>query len=547
MTISMILLAGFWATVWSVIKWILVGVGVICLVSSLVLLVLYAIGEEDEEALTSSGIFAIPGILLTLWWLFIPYWSICQWVLFLVLLILTIVIRYNNGWTPIFIGFLIGTLILATYLILVHLIIPYWKICLIVLGTIVGIILVYKGLFIPFRNYRRKCLIKKLKTLTSGIPFLENAISDSQSATIVKQTIKKFRALNKQMKQATTIEEQQQIKKKIFEEKLFAFYKISLPAEYKGDEYSENYFTEQLNQAISENNVDVLRKDREEQRILNNLPTTEAKIIEEFERKYDFTKDNINFESRLKAIKNMDVSPSGFSLNNTSERKIKNQTLSYQALANSISEEGIRLSNIQQNFNTELNKIRLIAYRNIYLGIELLNYGRDNSGGEKHYAEKDMFNIDISKFNTIDINIGIISMDYANVINDALNKFNNFNSSFGKNTGNVGKGLAAIIAGATAYAEEHEKKINANRKAQAELVEIMRNSIPKIQEAKTALKETFELMEAIVKVNEGFYRKYAELRDKVFKSNERLSMDDVQKLVEEINEFRKISVKKIKK
>ena len=27
--------------------------------------------------------------------------------------------------------------------------------------------------------------------------------------------------------------------------------------------------------------------------------------VEEFERKYDFTKDNINFESRLKAIKNM--------------------------------------------------------------------------------------------------------------------------------------------------------------------------------------------------------------------------------------------------
>lgn len=547
MIISTVLLAGFWAAVWSVIKWILVSVGIICLVSSLALLVLYAIGKEDEDAFTSSGIFAIPGILLTLWWFFIPYWNVCQWVLFLVLLTLTIIIKYNNGWQPIFMAFLIGTLFLATYLLLVHLIIPFWEICLIVLGIIAGIILAYKGIFIPCRNYQRKCLVKKLKTLTSGIPFLENAVFDSQSAAVVKQTIKKFRTLNKQMKRTTTFEEKQQIKKKIFEEKLFAFYKISLPAEYKGNEYSENYFTEQLNQAISENNVDVLRRDREEQRILNNLPTTEAKIIEEFERKFDIEKDNINFESRLKSIKNMDIAPSGFSFNNTSEKKIRNQTLSYQALANSISEEGVRLSNIQQTFNIELNKIRLIAYRNIYLGIELLNYGRENSGGEKHYAEKDMFNIDISKFSTIDINIETISMDYANVINNALNKFNDFNRSFGKSTGNIGKGIVAGVVAIGSYVEEHEEKINANRKAQAELVKVMRNSIPKIQEAKAALKETFELMEAIVKVNEGFYRKYAILRDKVFKSNENLSTTDVQKLVEEINEFRKISIKKINK
>ena len=45
MTISMVLLAGFWAAVGAFFKWALVGIGVICLVSSLVFLIRYVHNE----------------------------------------------------------------------------------------------------------------------------------------------------------------------------------------------------------------------------------------------------------------------------------------------------------------------------------------------------------------------------------------------------------------------------------------------------------------------------------------------------------------------
>ncbi|MEE1094628.1 MAG: hypothetical protein U0L08_06815, partial [Bacteroidales bacterium] len=232
----------------------------------------------------------------------------------------------------------------------------------------------------------------------------------------------------------------------------------------------------------------------------------------------------------------------------TSTDKMKNQTYKFANLANSMVEEIYELANTQNILNTELTKIRLTAYRNIYLAVELLNYQRDNAGGKGLYVEKDSINANVSQIQTIDINFDKISMNFNEVSNKALKGFDKSMASLRSMGYNPGKkaalGLAALSA-IGAHISQRYQVIEQNRSEQYRITTEIKKIIPQLQQGRADLLRTIEVMEAIVKSNNGFYAVYAPLRDKVFNYNKEMTQEDVVVLIDAISSFKKTSTTKL--
>ena len=87
---------------------------------------------------------------------------------------------------------------------------------------------------------------------------------------------------------------------------------------------------------------------------------------------------------------------------------------------------------------------------------------------------------------------------------------------------------------------EREQKKEANREQQRKLVKNIEKTADAIQEEKTAIKSTLELIEKIVKTNIDLYCAYVPLRDKVFSGSIELTKNDFLPLVKLVGAFNDI-------
>lgn len=499
MTISMVLLAGFWVAVGAFFKWALVSIGVICLVSSLVFLIRYAIGEDIDEGLTSSGIFAVLGVLLTLWWLFIPYWNVCQWILLVALLVMSI-IMWTSSYCEKKIKYVISviTLVFGLFLLTKYVIIPNLKISLIVLSAIAGIFICYifyKIVIIPYKQRQRRKLSWKLRSVVGGMPIPDNAVFDRKSEKLAKKALKTFKNLNKKVRNAKTIEKKQEFKDKIFEKRLFTFYELSLRAESNGNEYAYSQFEIQLAEAKLVKDVSILRKDAEEHKILTNLPTLEMKFISEWRPKIDrIINHNKDYTCDMQEVQYMDTTKKVLFWRRESYGKLAEQTRRFEEIHNTMISELEQLFEYQKMLNDELTKVRLIAYRNIYLGTELINYYTDSVSGKYLNTEKDIFSI-------------------QNQFNEILDVYNKYN-----------------------FVWKNELK-----QIQKEIKKEISKLESKVLRTRGQLGRTLELMEAIIEFNNSFYYAYAPLRKKVFVLNSMLEQEDLIQISKVINSFNRLT------
>lgn len=68
------LIVYFWATIWAIIKVILGIAGVVMLVASI-----FRIAFDEDKG--TSWILGIGGLALTIFFVIVPYWSVCRWIL----------------------------------------------------------------------------------------------------------------------------------------------------------------------------------------------------------------------------------------------------------------------------------------------------------------------------------------------------------------------------------------------------------------------------------------------------------------------------------
>ena len=313
----------------------------------------------------------------------------------------------------------------------------------------------------------------------------------------------------------------------MFDKQLIIFYELNIYPESKVSEYVENYFQRSKD----------LRKDIDEQNILQRNPK-ELVLIQNLKTKLSRIKvpDAV---ARISQIESMDISNwIGF----TSIDKLALQTQSYKSFLDELIEIVEELDLIRGDVNNELTKVRLVAHRNIYLAREVVNFYL-SKGKNNEEMEKSLFNIDISRLERSSLNLDILTMDYGNALaTGALAGLGIVNSlrGSGVRVGNKAAAAAAIAGAALNNLAEREQKKEANREQQRKLVKNIEKTADAIQEEKTAIKSTLELIEKIVKTNIDLYCAYVPLRDKVFSGSIELTKNDFLPLVKLVGAFNDI-------
>ena len=334
------------------------------------------------------------------------------------------------------------------------------------------------------------------------------------------------------------------IVKEFFDKKLEFFYNVSIRNEAGCEVYKK--FAEQLHKAISIMDFNLLRMDFDEKALLVS-------------KEYDFS---TKVQSYKGVVEKMDISylmkqydvvkdmeTSGY-LGFTSIDKLASKTQNLQKLYTPIKREYDRLRKVSDEVNYYLTLVRTVAYRNIYLGVELLNYIRDNAGGKSLMTQKD-------KVNAGDVmNVGKVSSDSLQMdsMNNVANTLNGLMSNaledkqlrkFVMNNPKMATGAAALAVVGNLLGERIEK-IENNNELQKQLITSISQMVDGYNSGKAGLLRAIEVIKALSKANIGFLAIYAPLRDKFFVEEcTTASMMDLQNLAKATQEYKHISDTKL--
>ncbi|MDE6415665.1 MAG: hypothetical protein K2K68_01390 [Duncaniella sp.] len=222
-----------------------------------------------------------------------------------------------------------------------------------------------------------------------------------------------------------------------------------------------------------------------------------------------------------------------------------------------------RYSKTVETVNNALGLVRLLAYRNIYLGAELLNIIRENAGGGKLSTAFDAVELTsglkikklkIEQFSTKEA-IGDILSAGANAAFDMIDnglKDKNIRKAAQDNP----KAAALAVAGVAAVAainsgidawKKRNAKIEGLIKKEEAIISNMEQIVDSYLDSLASNERALELIMAIIKANQGFRAIYDSLYHKVFVSKDlqSVSMMELKQLTLALQEYKKISDSKL--
>ena len=283
------------------------------------------------------------------------------------------------------------------------------------------------------------------------------------------------------------------------------------------------------------------RQDEEEEVILANRKTNNEKELEH----YRHILDNNRVVAILdKLSSNKDMDTRGF-LRAVSVRKLENQTNIYEELFESLKYEYEELLSITGKMNYILDYIRSCAYRNLYLGSELINIVRNNGGGGKLDKSSDYITIDQLNLPDISLNIHSISNDYGRIIYSGVSGVNNLFKdkeflSFSSKNPKVGLSLAVIdFAMNTIEEYNHQRNVKIKKMLgrQKKLLKLIEHLLKYYQTQLREVCRSVELAYSIVHMNKGFIKIYAPIRDRVFAGDGNITKREIIELVRAMNDY----------
>jgi hypothetical protein len=337
------------------------------------------------------------------------------------------------------------------------------------------------------------------------------------------------------------------LKKKLANKKLEVFYKVSIEDEASYENVVRE-FEEQTDNAIVANNINLLRQDYE------NSTLEFIKNDNEFQSKLAgyvaLLNDNkmTPILNDLTIIQNLDTK--GI-FNFTSVDKLTAQTQKVQEIYQAISLEYNELTKINDIIGLILDYVRTCAFRNIYLGIELLNYVRDNAGGKSLTKQQDY--VDVQQQDTgIEIDGADLSVDITgNILKSVDSLYNTFYSNrnihdFAVKNPKMAAGVA-VAAIVSNYLGERNAKIENNTNAQEEMINAISQMADGYSSGQASLLRAIEIIRSITKSNNGFMAVYTPLKEKVFDKNHPsdITMEDVQALARATKDYNDISKSKL--
>ncbi len=537
--LSFVLLSGFWAGVWCVIKWILVIAGLAVMVFAIPSI--YESAEQHGGDEIIGPLFgAIVGFVPVLFWAIIPYWNVCRWIVMAALVAWVIVSKVKEQWAVMWI-----VSVALAIVFLFGAVIPSWsffKYVFLVLACCGVLFLLYLCISRVAHAIivnRRKKISEELSQSVSSVPIPENSVYDKKSEKIAKNALKSIRNLQGKIEETKGTAEEWKYRKLLTEEKLRLFYSISLRAESRSFPECYDVFEKRYLNSLANNDAMCMRQDDEEYEMMNGYATSADNFVVQWEENLKNDKTR-NYSARIKRIQKKDTSGLfGFQ----SSSLVSQQTNDLMQVVNDAISEANELRTASMEINKELAYIRLCAYRNIFLGVELLNYIRDNAGGKSLTTQKDFLQISPTMFEGVNIDINALSFSVDNVINMAYNGYDtamNAIRSLGFQPGKAASvGVGALAAVGAAFME-NASKVSANRQQQVQIVQILDEIIPIIQNGQAGLLRSIELMKAIVQANNGFMAIYAPLREKVFTTGQ-YNNQEIMELINATSAFKKIS------
>ena len=347
-----------------------------------------------------------------------------------------------------------------------------------------------------------------------------------------------------QYKDASAGSLKKEMSRNFFNKKLEFFYNESIRNEAGCDVYKK--FEEQLHRAISTMDFNLLRMDFDEKALLVSKEYDFSTKVQSY--KGIVEKMDISYlMKQYDIIKDMETS--GF-LGFTNIDKLASKTQNLQKLYAPIKGEYDRLRKVSDEVNYYLTFVRTVAYRNIYLGVELLNYIRDNAGGKSLISQKDK--VDAGDTMNVDkVTSDRLQMDSMNNVANTLSGLvsnaleDKQLRKFVMNNPKMATGAAALAVVGNLLGERIEK-IENNNELQKQLITSISQMVDGYNSGKAGLLRAIEVIKALSKANIGFLAIYAPLRDKFFVEEcTTATMMDLQNLAKATQEYKHISDTKL--
>ncbi len=331
--------------------------------------------------------------------------------------------------------------------------------------------------------------------------------------------------------------------------KLQFFYEVSMPLEVS-DENVFKEFKAQMNSSDKQNDMNILRSDTGDEKsrgksIIRKFGSFRKKLLDNrIEQHLD----------KFQEIKNRKTSKL---LIFTDTEKKAAQSSAMSSVVSSARHEYNELREIGQEIEYALGYARGCAYRNLYLGVELLNYIRANAGGSSLTTVQDTIK-------TIDIPKQMLSYSHDEMVahtgDVALMEMNRLSSlanslddttvmAFASKNPKISAAIAAfeLASSAIHVLDNHFSAVEKNAEYQKNLASELDEIVSAYTEGQGQMLRAIEIIQSIVKANTGFMAIYEPMKKKVFESNDiaGISKQELIQLAAAMKDYKSISDSKL--
>lgn len=214
-----------------------------------------------------------------------------------------------------------------------------------------------------------------------------------------------------------------------------------------------------------------------------------------------------------------------------------------------------------------LDYARTWAYHNVYLGVELVNFVRETSGGGSMRKAVDKASVTSTDTTALAVKTSDLKMDVSDKgVRGGLAKVDKDIQSTARflfsskemrqwSSENLNSSLALVgVSAAVSFAwnfggmiMDYFKKVNANADAQYKMVEYMNNLSVAYERSVGEIMRSIEIIEALSECNKGFAAIYEPLREKVLVGGEvNLTRQEIAPLAQAINKYKQVTESKLR-
>ena len=337
--------------------------------------------------------------------------------------------------------------------------------------------------------------------------------------------------------------------KRYYDAKLRFFYTYSLRAETELDEVY-NYYQEIIQKSAFTGDSDLLRKDD-----LPFIKQHDAEMSQDLSEIKTMLDDDrlANVMSELGYVQGQETSTFGGLW--TDEKKLTDKSNELKKLYDVAKYEYEEITDSNKKINYWLDYVRAYAYRNIYLGAELINIVRSSNGGRTLATQKDGIDVSMQSFDLQEVTINDTSVDLDAHINKTVDMFTHAlmhkqSRKWMKSNPKMAMGAAALtfVGGALLdKLDKHTQLVEEHTEFQKNLISNIKVMTEGYEEGKASSLRAIEIIRAIAKANKGFMAVYEPLREKCLENGELLTMQDMQAIAKATNDYKNISDSKLKK